>query len=162
MKFQRLKPHRRETSRQTGSTISEFAPALFILLFLCFFPLLDLLALCVSYGAGYSLNAAQVREAALLSYKEARDNPEGAVAKVIPNKWRGSGLGAFVKVSGPILTRVTYSDAGAGKTVVVATRMTVSPFLTIPVLPGVPGLSMPVTLTWQSERPLEDSANAPP
>ncbi len=154
--------HRKWRTNEGGGTISEFAPALFVFLFLCFFPFLDLLALVVSYGAGYALNSAQIREAALLSYKEARDNPNGAVSKTIPNNWRRGGLGMFAKIQGPILTRVTYADVGTEKSVILATRMTVQPFLNIPLIPGVPGLSAPVTFTFESERPLEDSANAPP
>lgn len=157
-----MKSTKRLRRSQRGATTSEFAPALFILLFLCFFPFLDLLAIGVTYGLGYTLNAAQVREAALLPYQEARDNPDGPIIKTIPQKWRNSGLGAFAKVDGPIGTRVSYGTVGSDRTVTVSTRMTVRPFLTIPLIPGVPGLSAPVTFSWSSERPMEDAANAPP
>lgn len=151
--------------KNTGSSIADFAPALFVLLVVIMFPLMDLLAVAVVYNCGSVLNGSQTREAALEPFAEARDNPNGFVQKGIVDQWAQGGLGRFCKLQAPPQTTVTYKDGLAGdKIVVVTTNITASPFLNIgiPFLPAVPGLNAPVTFTYSSEHIVENPENAPP
>src|ERR1700683_567296 len=50
--------------RRKGSQMAELPPALIILFFVIFFPLLDLLYMCVAIGAGWYLNQIELREVA--------------------------------------------------------------------------------------------------
>lgn len=153
-----------------ASGISEFGPALGILLIAIFFPLVDLLSVAVSYGLCLVLNNNQVHEASLLPYQDA-SNPNGAVMKGIPEVW-GNGMGHFVKKVGPVITTVSYragqvsNDSGASKItdriVKVTTRVICSPFLPIPLpVSNVPGLNGPMTFTVAGERPMENPDFAP-
>src|SRR5271170_7936887 len=78
--------------RQTGAAIAELGPAMWVLLFGFFFPVLVLVAMVCSYGSVLVLNNSQVHEAGLLPKSQATD-PNGAIIKDIPTDWQNSGLG---------------------------------------------------------------------
>ncbi len=156
----------RSSSRaQTGNTIAETGPALFILVIMLFFPLLDLCAMGMSYCSCYSLNDLQIREAANLPKSEA-DQAGGAVRKSIPEQWKSQGIGRFVGVVGDPQTKIEYiagETDGNGITdryVVVTTTLQTRPFLTIPFFVGMPGLSSPATYSITQRRLLENPNNA--
>lgn len=140
---------------ERGSAIAELGPALLILFLFLFFPLVDLMSLGVIYMSCATLNDLQLREAALLSKAEAQD-PAGRVRKGIADVWQQSGLGQFVKVVDSPATTVSYSQRQDDEVVVVTTNVTASPFLTIPLFPGVPGLGAPVSFTFANERLVEN------
>jgi hypothetical protein len=153
---------------QLGSSIAEFAPALFVLLLLIFFPILDILGICFNYGVVALLNYNQVREAALLPYDKAND-PSGAVKKEIPDAWLRTGLGTFVKVKGNPTTTISYRDGQSNgdsttdKIVIVNTTVVCDPLILLPIpVAKVPGLNAPMTLSPTSERPMENPDNALP
>ena len=50
-----------------GTSIAELGPVLFVLFVMILFPLIDLMAIGVTYSSGCVLNSLQVREAALLT-----------------------------------------------------------------------------------------------
>ncbi len=162
---------RRTLRSQLGASgLAEFGPALIVLLIAIFFPLVDLISVCVSYGLVVVLNNNQIHEASLLPYTDA-GNPSGAVMKGIPDTWLG-GMGHFVKKEGPILTQVGYragqksSDSGnnaiVDKVVRVTTTVKCSPFLPIPLpVANVPGLNGPMVFTVSSERQMENPDFAP-
>lgn len=134
----------------------EFGPALFVTLFLLFFPMVNLIALGVSYGASATLNDLQVREAALQPSNLVL-NPGGAVQKSIPEQWMDS-IGKLVTDKTP-KTMVSYRVASpTDKTVTVSTKVVARPFLTIPFLSTIPGLGAPVDFTLTSERIVENPA----
>src|SRR5580698_7326886 len=81
-----------------GSAIAEFGPALWIILFFFFFPMIDLLSVGMSYGFCMVLNYNQVHEASLTPASQAT-SPSGMVMQGIPNQWL-NGMGHFVKMSG--------------------------------------------------------------
>jgi hypothetical protein len=163
-------PKRMMRSAYGGTAMAEFGPGLGILLIAIFFPLVDLLCVCLSYGLCLVLNNFQVHEASLLPQAEAK-SAGGSVKKGIPDKW-GSGMGHFVKMQGPVTTDVTYraglpgSDSGntnvQDKVVRVTTTVTCSPFLPIPLpVANVPGLNGPMIFTISTERAMENPDNAP-
>lgn len=146
---------------ESGSAIVELAPALFILFLLLFFPLIDLMTMGVEYASCYTLNDLQLREAANLPKSQAQD-PAGIVKDRIPSEWRHSGLGAFVNVIGNPNTSISYLDGETDATgtqdkyVVVTTSVTAHPFVTLPFVIPVPGLSAPMTFTISTRRMLEN------
>jgi hypothetical protein len=150
-----------------GSAIAEFGPALFVLLLLMFFPVLDLLSVCFDYGVVALLNYNQTHEASLLPSEKAND-PNGPVKKDIPEAWQHTGLATFVKVVGSPKTTISYRDGQSNgstteKIVIVNTTVVCAPliFLPIPVV-KVPGLNAAMNLSPTSERPMENADNALP
>lgn len=146
---------------QRGAMIAELGPALLILFFFLFFPLVDLLSLGMSYTSALALNELQVREAAFQPSSEAK-KPGGQVRKTIPDQWTKSGLGRFVNLQQNPRTSVSYrlgESSGNGlrdKYVKVVTTILVNPFLNVPLLPGIPGISQSVEFTICSERIVEN------
>ena len=158
-------PKQKAIMRGRGSTLVEFAPALFIMLVALFFPLLDLIALSTVYSVGASMNDAQLREAALLKRSQAQD-ATGPVMYTIPNAWKNSGLGRYAKIDSDINTSVSYADGpqdqygNVEKFVCVATSFSVRPFLSVPIPISVPGLNADITFSFNSRRVLEYPPNA--
>ncbi len=163
---------RRARSAKGAAGMSEFAPALLVLVICIFLPLVDLLAVGLSYALVRVLNYNQCHEASLVSWNDATD-AGGNVMKVIPDQW-GSGMGHFVKMTGTPNTVITYrngessTDSGNSnvqdKVVQVTTTVSCSPFFPIPFPSGmlnVPGMNGPFTFTIFSERPMENPDNAP-
>lgn len=142
-----------------GSALAEFAPALFILLFLFFFPGIDAMTVGLTYMCGKSLNATQTREAALIQASEARRS-DGPIKKAIPEKWIADGWGSMLKITSPIETDVYHGNTTYGTMMVtVTTKLTCSPVMPIPYIPNVPGLSAPMTLSFSSSRQVENPDN---
>jgi hypothetical protein len=151
-----------------GSSIAEFGPALFVLLILVFFPVLDLLSVCFDYGVVALLNYNQVHEASLLPSDKAND-PSGPVKKDIPDAWRHTGLAQFVKVVGAPETSISYRNGQSNdnntteKFVIVTTTVVCDPFVHVPIPAAkVPGLNAPMKFSTTSERPMENPDNAMP
>lgn len=148
-----------------GGTIAETGPAIFILLLMLFFPLLDLVAMSAAYFSCATLNDLQLREAALLPKKEAQD-PNGTVCKKIPDDWKSKGIGNFVGLQQPVNTQVDYvvgttdTQKRQDMEVRVTTRVRIRPFLTIPFFPGIPGLGAPMDFQIQTQRLVENQNNA--
>ncbi len=145
-----------------GSTIPEVAPALLILILVVLMPLVNLLALTFSFGAGWYLNFAQAREAALTAV--VRDNAvsnqsavEAAVRRIRRN-WAGTGIGRFTGAT-RLEENVELSatpEEGPLRYLATTTTMTVQPILRVPLFIDVPGLSAPVAFAYVSQRPVED------
>jgi len=146
---------------QKGLSIAEFGPALIVLLIGFFFPLLDLITLGITYGSGDLLNSLQLREACRVPASEAQDNA-GYVKSTIPNEWHTAGIGKFVNLDSAVNTNIRYyggeSDSNGiqDQVVVLTTTFTTRPFLTLPLLPGIPGLTAPMTMTYTSQGMLEN------
>lgn len=161
MKFKQQKNRRNER----GNAISEFGPAMWILIICIFLPMINLLSLAVSYGMCMVLNHNQVHEAALLKSQQAQ-LATGPVKKGIPDFWL-NGMGKLVKVQGYPRTSVSYRNelGGSGvsdKFVRVQTTINCSPLLTIPLpVVNVPGINGPMSFTLSSERPMENPDYAP-
>ena len=146
----------------SGSSISEFGPALGLLLICFFFPAVDMISLGVSYGCCQLLNQTQVHEASLLNWNQGT-TAYTTVTQTIPNQWQTNGFGQFAKVAGTVDTSISFltgqkgSDGVTDKIVAVHTTVTCNPFLPIPVpVLNVPGLNGPMTFTITAERPMEN------
>lgn len=160
----RLSPLKRAS---TGSAISEFGPALIVLLLFFFLPLIDVMCIGVSYGLCCVLNNNQVHEASLLAQSEAQKQ-SSIVKEVIPEQWL-NGMGKFVKIVGKPVTDISYTagqkESGADQItdqlVTVSTTVVCSPFLPIPLpLVNVPGLNGPMTFQITAQRQMENPDNA--
>ena len=151
---------------ETGASgISEFGPALGVLLLFFFLPMIDMLSLGVSYGLCMVLNGNQVHEASLLPATQVND-AGGTVQKALPDQWL-AGLGKFVKVVGYPKTFITWRTGGStalvDKIVCVQTTVNCLPCLPIPLpLVNVPGLNGPMTFSISSERQMENPDNSGP
>ena len=158
--------HYNYTSRRAnGSAITEFGPALGILLICFFFPLLNMLILGVSYCLCMVLNYNQVHEASLVHMNDAV-SLNGPVCKDITDKWL-AGMGKFVRAEGYPQTTVSYRDGQTTGNVtdriaVVQTSVVCQPTLSIPLFgASVPGLNAPMVFSISSESTMENPDNAP-
>jgi hypothetical protein len=158
---------RRGRQTQAGAAIAELGPAMWILLFGFFFPVLVLVSMLCTYGSVMVLNYCQVHEAALLPNAQAKD-PNGAILKTIPTDWQTMGLGRFCRVDGLPTTQVSYK---AGETdqnkvqdwyVWVTTTCKVAPLVKVPFLIAVPGLNEEWQFTVSSNCVVENQDNASP
>jgi hypothetical protein len=153
--------NRKGLRKQKGSFIAELGPALGFLFIGIFFPLVDLVNIGFIYASGFTLNNLQTRQGALLPKSEATD-PTGAVMFTIPQDWKNSGIGKFVKMIGDPQTKVTYitgipeSSGVQDMSVVVSTTITVQPFVNAQFIPDVPGLTAPFTFNFTSQAVLEN------
>lgn len=141
-----------------GSAITETGPALLILV-LTFFPLLDLLGMAVGYQMASTYHDRMARELAV----RLPDATGWLAAKnLVNNEFIGSSFYNFLRmqpnnlqVANPTYTmdpqRPQYR-----RSVRVQTTVTVQPFLTIPFIGNVPGLSGPMAFTINSDRPQEE------
>jgi hypothetical protein len=156
--------------RESGVSTYEFGPAMFVLLIFFFFPLIDLLSICVSYGLCMVLNYNQLHEASVEKASDAQDTT-GSVKKAIPDQWL-NGMGHFVKIVGYPKTVVSYAPTSSpsppaswpggvepvsDQTVTVTTTVVCSPFLAIPLFViNVPGLNGPMTFAVTSSHLMEN------
>lgn len=141
---------------EEGSALSEMAPGIFLLVFFGLFLVVDVIALGYNYCSVVNLNDLQIREASKLPKSAAKD-PKGTVKKLIPDKWKSTAIGAISSVPSEPVTTIGYYPGPGGVYVKVTTAATISPMITIPVMPGVPGLGAPATLTVTSQKLLENS-----
>jgi len=154
--------HRRQAN---GYLITELSAAIGLLFIGFFFPLLDLINIGFIYGSGFTLNNLQARQCAVVTKSEAND-PAGIIMWGIPQQWKATGLGRFVKLQGDPQTSVSYTNGQTessgvqDKNVVISTTIIASPFLTIPFAPGVPGLNAPMTFQFFSQCVLENPNDA--
>ena len=150
----------------TGAAfLNEFAPALFLLFIGIFFPLIDFVSLGLVYGCGFTLNYFQSLQCASVTKTEAAD-PSGLVKFGIPQQWKNNGLGKFVELVGDPETNIAYKDGQLetngvqDMNVVLSTTITTKPLICVPTLPGIPGLTAPITFNFVSERPMENPDDA--
>jgi hypothetical protein len=140
-----------------GSAITEFGPALFVFLIIIFFPLMDLLGMAAVYCCGWYCNFLVTREVAV------RTQAQGQLAaQEVDDEFLKTGVAAFVGLKAgdhgsKIVHVLNYNTAAAGlpPQVECKTSITGVPFLTIPFIPAVPGLSAPITFTMTQVRPRE-------
>lgn len=153
------KGRRFKQKRELGAALSEFAPALFFLIFFALFPVLDMIVCGYNYCSCMTLNDLQLREASKLPRSMA-GAANGAVKQTIPQNWQNSIIGGL---SGTTLlpeTAVNYTVNKSGNVFVsVTTLCTINPFLTIPFFNGVPGIGAPFTVTITNKRVMENPAN---
>jgi hypothetical protein len=132
-----------------------------ILFMFLFFPLVNVLAMGVTYGSCFTLNDLQCREAATLPKVQA-EAAGGLIKKQIVEQWKHSGMGAFVQCQGEPNTKLVYfagSKDGNGSQdqyVEITTTVTARPFVSVPFFFPVPGMSAPVTFNISNRRMVEN------
>lgn len=152
--------HRHHLLRQlkgrnrSGSTIAETGPALFLLLIVILFPLIDLMYMGLAFGIVWYLNYLEVRELAV------RDPAETSqVLQEVDGVFISQGIGKFVGLSTAGIAHPLPSKAtrqGTPVTVTCTTQATIKPFLTLPFLMPVKGINAPITFSVSSNRIQEE------
>lgn len=149
--------------RCRGSAIAETGPAIFLLIVVIFFPMLDI----VEMGAGYIMAGIyhdyMIREIAVSAPPGATPDPniqtkDQAIAK-INDQFQNSSFYKFLKIpdGGLSVDTVTYKpDDKNPSTVQVQTTCKVQPFISIPWFGELPGLNAPYPFIIGSERPQEE------
>ncbi|MBY0356683.1 MAG: hypothetical protein K2W82_01670 [Candidatus Obscuribacterales bacterium] len=145
----------------TGNAIIETGPALFVLLVLIFFPLLDIMGIAVGYQMASTYHDRMIREIAVRTPDATGYN--AAVARVNGEIINGPFYN-FLRMQPADLQVVlppTYipdptKSPGHFQAVRVRTTVTIRPFIIIPFIGNVPGLSAPVPFTMTTERPQEE------
>jgi hypothetical protein len=158
-----LQAHKKGSRVARGSSLSEFAPALFLIFILGLLPTIDALCIGIDYASAFYLNELQLREAQKLPKSKAKAL-SGPVIATIPSQWMDSMLGGLYNPDETLVTLVTYQPvpwkpASGGSAnfwfVVVQTTVSFRPFMAIPFFKGVPGLGSPFTITVTGRRPVE-------
>ncbi|PWT95135.1 MAG: hypothetical protein C5B53_11895 [Candidatus Melainabacteria bacterium] len=155
-KFKHIRKRKCLVRNRQGSVLSEAGPALFILFICAVFPVIDIIFIGLSYCACSTLNSLQLREVARLPSSQAM-----AGAQSVEQRWKSSGLGYLAVSNTDPTVSITYNNGedttiGTDVYVNVATTFTVRPLLTIPFLPGVPGLGAPMQWTVRGQRLMEN------
>ncbi len=146
-------PRRNDGKRKKGSAITEFGPALFLFVVIIFFPLLDVIGISCVYCCGWYCNFLVTRE---LAVRKQADGLNGTVANEVNAQFIQTGIAKFIGISGANDLVHTANYPGGNPPIVECTsNVTGQPFITIPFIPAVPGLSAPVTFTMGSQRPRE-------
>jgi hypothetical protein len=161
-----LLPAHKTVRRQRGSALSEFAPALFLIIIIGLFPVLDAIAMGIDYAAIFYLNELQLRDAQKLPRSQATAL-SGRIIAEIPIEWQATMLAALYDRDKALTTAVDYqpvpwTPVGANQSinfwfVTVSTTVSFRPFLAIPFFHGIPGLNAPYTLTVSGRRPVENN-----
>ncbi len=140
--------------RTKGSAITETGPALFLLLIVILFPLIDLLYMGVAFAIVWYLNHLEVRELSV------RIPAECVTALTnVDQIFTSTGFGTFIgltmpRIQHPLPGSATYS--GTPRMVTCTTVATVDPLLTIPFFTGIPGLNQTCTFQVTSTRLQEE------
>ena len=156
-----------------GSAITEMGPALFILLILIFFPMMNLIQIGAAYALANTYHQYISRE---IAFK--RPELSSAAISKVNTEVDANSLFQFVRIVGRTVDSVQFLDKNgavvsglpaAGDTsdaaratrnsiaqVRVQTTMTVSPYITIPFFASIPGLGAPVPFRVSSDRPQDE------
>jgi hypothetical protein len=144
-----------------GSAITETGPALFVLLLLIFFPLVDLMGIAANYCFAFLLHNAELREVALRLPRQPEANQ--AIARV-DNEFLATSFANFLKLNPGDVTHVGpnwVTNADQSMTVRLETRVTAEPFLRIPFFAAIPGINADVPFRFSTTRPQEELGRDP-
>ncbi len=134
-----------------GSAISEMPPAMFLLLFFAFFPLVNLIFLGVVYTSCVALNTAELREAAKTPRSQIK-----AVMAMLQESWHSNSLGRIAGITQIPESKVYYTNIGEDAYVGVSTTFILKPFLRIPFFDNIPALGKNWSVSLSSKRVLEN------
>lgn len=135
-----------------GSAITETAPALFLLLLVILFPLIDMLYMGLAFGLTWYLNHLEVRELAVRVPAESAQ-----VLTDIDTLYTSTGFGKFIGLTVPRIQHPGGARYGGNPLSVTCTTVaTINPFLNIPFVIPVSGLNQPATFTVTSTRLQEE------
>ena len=141
-----------------GGAIAETGPAIFLLVVIIFFPMLDLMEMAAGYVFSSIFHDYMIREMAIRTPEA--DGVGNAAAKTkILEEFKKSGFFSFLKMQNNdlIVDSVRYLPSMANPTQVqVSTTVRVRPFIIIPFFDSVPGLGAPVEFKLSSQKPQEE------
>lgn len=150
--------------RSRGSALAEAGPALFMLVIMFFFPLLNMISIGLAYGCAAYLNHLQLREVVFSRRSECEGTNAPVPVRVL-HEWQRMGIGKFLAVAGQPRTVVSYRRVSRDYNdndnweVMVSTKLDVRPFISVPFFRNVPYLGAPARLIISSNRLLENSSN---
>ena len=159
--------------KKTGS-IAEFGPALFVLLVLIFFPMIDLIQMGVAYMSCNFMNEQQLNHLSTNLQVVTNTSSSGFPAfsaysigiavndlntfRTFLNHSAFARLANIVPLGSISATNIigpVYRPTENTYYVQFSTVITSNPFLFIPFFHGMPGIGAPVTYTIAGERPVE-------
>lgn len=156
--------------RRNGSQLAELPPALMLLFFVILFPLLNLLCLCLSFGAGWYLNQIEMRD---IASQIPPAISAGATNTFTPSpplsestNWNGF-LGVTEEPGSPSVTQTADSTTGLVSLSKVTTTVSIRPFIfmcyfrNLPWLSELPGLGRPITFTYTNSIFQEEGQPSP-
>lgn len=151
-----MRHYRKRRRSSIGHEFAEFAPAIFVLLIVILFPMLDLIYLGIGYACGWYLNHLQVREVACVAPGSGPAAAGSALAA-----WQASGLCRFTNGSQTAAPNITYlyldtTDPTFPSHCRVTTSVRIQPWLQVPFMGGIPGIGAPVDFTYTAERTQEE------
>jgi hypothetical protein len=163
---------KRQRVRSARGSIAEFAPALYFILIVAFFPMLDMIAVMLSYADCQYLHFTLVRQAGLEQCLtlDTTTNPvslkpnyafltdtNGAFPGLITSWYNG--IGHFTTRSLADIVVNANIDVTQGtatlKYVTINTNVTCNPLVTIPFPYQVPGINAPVTFSMSGNSVIE-------
>lgn len=144
---------KKQRSCRGGGQIAELAPAIFLILIVLVFPIVEFLYLGSAYCFGWYLNYLVVRETA----QYAPNNIAGrdAAINAITSQWR-NGLGKFTGSNATNLAPIYQPNPTTPETVNVTTRVLVRPFVRVAFFDSVPGLGAPVLFVYNGRATQEE------
>lgn len=169
----------KRSRKPQGSALAEMGPALFILLILIFFPMLNLVQIGAAYALANTYHQYVLREVAF----RRPDDKDAAISRV-NNEIDANPLYQFLRITNRTVDEVKFLKADDSEVTMplptitdatppevredarqkrndiakvrVTTTMTVSPYFTLPFFNNIPGISAPVPFRAQSERPQDE------
>ncbi len=155
---------RRRRSQFGSGQIAELGPALWIILVMVFFPMLDLMYMGMAFGSGWFLNHMVTRAVVVTDPTNA-----SAVSSAIngaTTAWQSSVLAQFIGVVGtPTSTPAWFPDpinaADTNGICQITTQVTCKPFMDMRGVPiinafNIPGCTANVTFLYRDRRPQEE------
>ena len=140
---------------KSGSALSEFAPAIYLLIFCAIIPVLNFLMMGVTYCSCILLNNLELREAARTPHSQLVP-----VFLSLQQNWQLSAMGQLAGLAGPPEADASYYVSNSDTYVNVSTIFTAKSWVKIPFFSSVPGLGANWTYTVSGARILEDPSYA--
>lgn len=158
-------------SRKSSGSIAEFGPALYLLLIVLFFPMLDMVGIVLSYADCQYLHFTLVRQACLenilsmnsatppqlqVSYAFVTD-PNGAFRNLIVSWYNGIGHYATKNLNDITVSANVDLSQGTSKVkyVTITTTVICNPLVPIPFPYALPGFNAPETFTLTGSSVIE-------
>jgi hypothetical protein len=160
------KSYRRSIKNRKNGSLTEYVAVLGPLFIIFFFPMINLLSLCMTYFMCLALTNMQIETAAKFAYNipvgnasyDATSDLASSIGSNSPlyTGWHNS-MGKFCSPSVTTTCNLTLlSDATADYRVTVNNTISANPLLSIPIGINVPGINQPVTLSIADSRLAEN------
>lgn len=152
--------------RHYGGVLAEFGPVFMIFMLVLAFPIMDLLAIGLTWGCGFVLHFYSIREASMVENIVATNAIDTATMNTrvtrIEQDWQSHGLGIFSKVLSlthvitPVPRNPSANPPQPDDYVTLQQTLQVNPFLMIPFPISVSGINAPMTFVYCTQRMVEN------